>query len=198
MKCLYQYPQAEFPYAAAGGREPPAEARDEPEFELPDTGFFDGDRYFDVVVEYAKAAPDDILIRITTANRGPEPAPLHLLPTLWLRNSWSWGRAAARGRTSGKVGGNNGLDGLLRSPRQPGRRTLAPFDGAPDLLFTENETNTQLIFGDAEPDTVREGRHSTTMSLQGAPGAVNPARVGHQGGGPLCAPCSSTGAGRRS
>ena len=90
MSALYKYPQAEFPYerlrAESRGR-----TRDEPEFELSDTGIFDEGRYFDVTAEYAKAGTDDICIRITAANRGPERAVLHLLPTLWFRNTWSWG-----------------------------------------------------------------------------------------------------------
>src|SRR5437764_14621830 len=89
MKYLYKYPQAEFPYAQLV-EENRRRGRGAPEFELLDTGVFDGDRYFDVTVEYAKAAPDDVLVRVTAANRGPEPAELHLLPTLWYRNTWAW------------------------------------------------------------------------------------------------------------
>src|SRR6185503_14687236 len=89
MKALYKYPQAEYPYARLV-EENRRRGRSDPEFELIDTGIFDDDRYFDVFVEYAKASPNDILIRITAANRGPEAAPLHLLPTLWFRNTWSW------------------------------------------------------------------------------------------------------------
>ena len=90
LKALYKYPQAEYPYEALvrGNRE---RGKQDPELELLDTGVFDGDRYFDVFAEYAKADTDDILIRITVANRGPETATLHLLPTLWFRNTWSWG-----------------------------------------------------------------------------------------------------------
>ena len=90
LKGLYKYPQAEFPYARLVA-ENRAARTDRPEFELADTGIFDGNRYFDVLVEYAKASPNDLLIRITVANRGPEPAVLHLLPTLWFRNTWIWG-----------------------------------------------------------------------------------------------------------
>ena len=90
MKSLYKYPQAEFPYARLV-EENRRRGKDEPEFELADTGVFDDNRYFDVTAEYAKASPDDMLIRITVANRGPEAATLHLLPTLWFRNTWSWG-----------------------------------------------------------------------------------------------------------
>ena len=98
MKGLYKYPQAEFPYASLV-EENQRRGRRDAEFELVDTGVFEDDRYFDVVTEYAKAAPDDLLIRITVTNRGPEPAPLHLLPTLWCRNTWAWEPGAIpRGR----------------------------------------------------------------------------------------------------
>jgi hypothetical protein len=90
MKCLYKYPQAAFPYEDLV-RTNAQRSRTEMEYELLDTGVFDGDRYFDVFVEYAKAGPEDILVRITAHNRGPEAAELHLLPTLWFRNDWaSW------------------------------------------------------------------------------------------------------------
>src|ERR1700675_2253506 len=95
MKCLYKYPQAEFPYARLI-EENRRRTRADPEFELLDTGVFDQDRYFDVMVEYAKADEDDILIRITVTNRGPDAAPLHLLPTVWFRNQWSWGRTVEK------------------------------------------------------------------------------------------------------
>src|SRR5437016_4560735 len=89
-KALYKYPQTEFPYARLL-EENRRRTRQEPEFELLDTGIFDEGRYFDVFAEYAKAGPDDILIQITIANRGPDPAPVHLVPTLWYRNTWIWG-----------------------------------------------------------------------------------------------------------
>ena len=90
MKALYKYPQGEFPYARLV-EENRRRSKADPEFELVDTGAFDEDRYFDVFAEYAKASPDDMLIRLTVANRGPEPATIHVLPTLWFRNTWSWG-----------------------------------------------------------------------------------------------------------
>ena len=91
LKALYKYPQSEYPYEQLL-EENQRRSRDEPEFEIIDAGVFDDDRYFDVVAEYAKAAPEDILIRITLSNRGPDPAMLHVLPSLWFRNTWSWGR----------------------------------------------------------------------------------------------------------
>src|SRR5580698_9249595 len=90
MKALYKYPQAEFPYDWLVD-ENHRRGKDQPEFELLDTGVFNDNRYFDVFAEYAKAGPDDVLMRITVANRGPESAMLHLLPTLWYRNTWIWG-----------------------------------------------------------------------------------------------------------
>lgn len=95
MKVLYKYPQEAFPYERLV-EENRRRGRQEAEFELADTGIFDQHRYFDVVVEYAKASPDDILIQITVANRGPDPARLHVLPTIWFRNTWSWTDGAAR------------------------------------------------------------------------------------------------------
>src|SRR6516165_2977074 len=92
MKGLYRYPHAEYPYARLV-KENRSRGKEQPEFELVDTGVFDGSRFFDVFAEYAKGSPGDILIRITVANRGSEPAQIHLLPTLWFRNTWSWGRA---------------------------------------------------------------------------------------------------------
>src|SRR5438105_11841115 len=91
MKALYKYPQAAYPYSWLL-EENRRRTRQDFEFELMDTGVFDQNRYFDIFVEYAKASPDDIFVRITAANRGPESAPLHILPTLWFRNTWSWGR----------------------------------------------------------------------------------------------------------
>ncbi len=91
MKALYKYPQAEYPYARLV-EENRKRGKESPEFELADTGIFNDNRYFDFFVEYAKADPEDILIRLTAVNRGPDAAPLTVLPTLWLKNTWSWGR----------------------------------------------------------------------------------------------------------
>ena len=100
MKALYKYPQAEFPYARLVD-ENRGRGRDQPEFEVADTGVFDENRYFDVQAEYAKAAPDDILLRITISNRGPNAAPIHVLPQLWFTNTWSWGCGAASPQACG-------------------------------------------------------------------------------------------------
>jgi hypothetical protein len=139
MKYLYKYPQAIFPYAnlvdIGRGR-----GRNESEYELLDTGVFDDNRYFDVFVEYAKGSPEDILIQITIYNRGPEAAELHVLPTLWFRNQWSWGSSVDRPTLQAAGDAVKAVHPVL------GEHFLY-CDGAATLLFTENETNTQRIFG---------------------------------------------------
>jgi hypothetical protein len=176
MKMLYKYPQQAFPYAdlVETSRR---RSRDDPEYELLDTGVFAADRYFDIFVEYAKADPDDTLIRISAVNRSADAAELHLLPTLWFRNTWSWGRADGAVRP------------LLRRTSLPaspcsivaehptlGRYILA-CDGAPDLLFTENDTNAARLFGSANPSPyVKDGIHAAVV--RGQADAVNPAGTG--------------------
>jgi hypothetical protein len=155
MKYLYKYPQAAYPYSdlIETNRN---RGRGGPEYELLDTGVFDDDRYFDVFVEYAKASPEDILIQITVHNRGSEPATLQLLPTLWFRNDWAWGddvahptlRQLAQDRTGGIV---------ALSHRDLGERFLYA-ERTSALLFTENETNRQRIFGVPNPSPhVKDG-----------------------------------------
>jgi len=142
MKYLYKYPQAEYPYgnlvATNRGR-----SRNEFEYELLDTGVFDDDRYFDVFVEYAKAAAEDILVQITVANRGPEAAQLHVLPTVWFRNTWSWGHDALRPELRRERVDNADLVAI--SHPELGRRFFHA-EGANELLFTENETNHERLF----------------------------------------------------
>src|SRR5205814_10537083 len=149
-KALYKYPQAEFPYQALR-EENRRRGRREPEFELTDTGVFDGDRYWDVTAEYAKASPDDILIRLTVANRAAEPARLHLLPTLWFRNTWSWGAAYDEGRWPKPHIAPAGPGAVVADHTTLGRFRLAadagPDDRPPALVFTENETNHKLLDG---------------------------------------------------
>jgi hypothetical protein len=140
MKYLYKYPQCAYPYAdlvKTNGRR----SRKEFEYELLETGAFDEDRYFDVFVEYAKASSEDILVQITICNRGPEPATLHVLPTLWYRNTWSWGGEAPR-----PVLRQAGAGVIAAAHPDLGERFLS-CDGAAALLFTENETNTERLFG---------------------------------------------------
>ena len=176
-KALYKYPQRAFPYAELLTRNR-QRGRQAPEYELADTGIFDDGRYFDVQVEYAKAAPEDILIKITVSNRGPEAAPLHLLPTLWFRNVWSWGRTGegygARPRLT--ADGDDlrafhpGL-GSYRLQTEPGGR----------WLFTENESNTMLLFGrpNASP-YLKDAFHE--YLINGRREAVNPASEGTKAG----------------
>ena len=172
LKALYRYPQRAFPYAdlvAVNG----ARGRDEPEYELVDTGVFDGDRYFDVLVEYAKATPDDILIRITAANRGPDPATLHLLPTLWFRNEWAWGPRGDRPAPFLR-----GVDPALIEATHDrlGTYRLA-CAGEPELLFTGNETNTQRLWSHASSAPyVKDGIDDAVV--HGRTEAVDPGRTG--------------------
>ncbi len=173
MKYLYKYPQAEFPYARLL-EENQRRGKDQPEFELLDTGVFNDDRYFDVFVEYAKADTEDILIRVTAANRGPEAATLRLLPTVWFRNTWSWG---GRGRRPELHQARSGPDPVIElNHHQPGNRWLH-CEGSPELLFTENETNTRLLFGtETRGRYVKDGINDYVV--QGATEAVNPEHTG--------------------
>ncbi|HEY2589876.1 MAG TPA: hypothetical protein VGI81_29295, partial [Tepidisphaeraceae bacterium] len=152
-KALYKYPQAEFPYARLI-EENARRTKHDPEFELRDTGMFDQNRYFDVTVEYAKAAPDDVLIRLTVANRGPDAAEIHLLPTLWFRNSWTWGctheGCTIKPRLWRDAASYTVITDYPDLPRF--RFAVEPLGGTPpELLFTDNETNLQRVFGTPNP-----------------------------------------------
>jgi hypothetical protein len=175
-KALYKYPQAEFPYARLV-EENRRRGKDQPEFEILDTGVFDGGRYFDVFVEYAKSSPDDLLIRITTANRGPEAATLHVLPTLWFRNTWSWGRAGQEGYWPKGSIRKDENGGLLADHPGLGRLRLAAEPAPEAFLFTENETNDERLFGvrSASP-YVKDAFHR--WLTEGRREAVNPAGEG--------------------
>jgi len=172
MKFLYKYPQAEFPYARLV-EENRGRSRQERELELIDTGVFAEDRYFDVAVEYAKATAEDLLVRIHVTNRGPEPASLHVLPTLWFRNTWSWGTVEPRPELRGST-----RDAATVEIEEPtyGVRWLR-CEGAPELLFTENESNSQRLFGvpNSQP-YVKDAFHEYVV--HGLAEAVNPARRG--------------------
>ena len=173
MRMLYKYPQAEFPYAWLV-EENRRRGKDQPEFELLDTGVFRDDRYFDVFVEYAKADVEDILIRITAVNRGPQAATLHLLPSLWFRNTWSWGRDPRR--PSARIAA--GVPGSLCAELehwQYGKRWLL-CAGQPELLFTENETNFQRLFGGTNRSYVKDAFHAYVIG--GDKAAVNPQQKG--------------------
>src|SRR3954466_14250353 len=157
MKYLYKYPQREFPYRELVETNR-SRSREELEYELLDTGIFDDDRYFDVFVEYAKEDPEDILIQVTVHNRGPEAARLHVLPTLWFRNTWSWGNGDAR-PFLGESGG-----AIHAFHPELGDYTLA-CDGGPELLFTENESNAAHLWGQPNPTPfVKDAFHHYVVS----------------------------------
>ena len=173
MKFLYMYPQAEFPYTQLV-EENRRRCRGQPEFELIDTGIFDGDRYFDVFVEYAKADIDDILIRITVVNCGPEPANLRVLPTIWFRNTWSWAKSDARPELS--QSGMTVNPAIELNHRYQATRWLY-CEGGPELLFTENETNYQRLFGMRSSNWyAKDGINDYVVD--GAKEAVNPGHIG--------------------
>jgi hypothetical protein len=174
MKYLYKYPQSEFPYLdlinTNRGRN-----RLDPEYELLDTGIFNDDRYFDVFVEYAKAAPTDILIQISVANRGPEAATLHVLPTLWFRNTWTWWPDQAKPSLR-ELREASGVGTIAASHAELGDCSLS-CEGNPHLLFTENDTNNERLFGtpNASP-YVKDGINNYVVA--GRQEAINPNRTG--------------------
>jgi hypothetical protein len=170
MKYLYKYPQAEFPYSdlVETNRR---RSREESEYELLDTGVFDADRYFDVFIEYAKAEPEDILVRLSVHNRGPEAATIYLLPTLWFRNTWSWTRGAARPLLRLSAGGT-----IVTSHPDLDERIMY-CEGSPEFLFTENESNASRLWGQPNPSPyVKDAFHEFLIS--GKCEAVNPSKVG--------------------
>ena len=171
LRGLYKYPQQRFPYERLL-TENQRRGRDQPEFELVDTGLFDEGRYFDLVVEVAKAAPDDLAIRLRAINRGPDPAPLHLLPTLWQRNTWSWGYPDER-ETPMQLAG----DVLVAEPGGGlGRYELQCREEGP-WLFTDNETNHERLYGQPNPRPFqKDGFHRHL--IEGEAGAINPAQRG--------------------
>ncbi len=180
MKALYKYPQAEFPYTRLV-EENRQRSKTDPEFELADTGVFDAGRYWDVFVEYAKGGPNDILIKVRVCNRGPEEAELHLLPSLWFRNSWNWGCThegcdITRPRIRPDAGG-----GLQARHSTLGRYVMAVGDGPdgvrPKLLFTENMTNAKRLFNtENETAHVKDAFHECVVN--GRAEAANPSEIG--------------------
>ena len=172
MKYLYKYPQRAFPYELLRDENRRRDRR-APEYELLDTGIFEGDRYWDVTVEYAKCQVDDIVIRITATNRGPEPALLHLLPSLWFRNTWSWVAGSVRPELRALGGARPVIEAEHDSL---GLRWLVG-EGAPALLFTENESNSERLWGvpNAWP-FVKDGIDAHVVRNE--PGRVNPALTG--------------------
>jgi hypothetical protein len=174
MKYLYKYPQAPFPYEDLVQTNQ-RRSRDEMEYELLDTGVFDEDRYFDVFVEYAKGSPEDILIRITVHNRGPEAASVHVLPTLWFRNTWSWSEKAMKPMMK-LDRGPKGVSVAVASHSTLGERYLY-CAAEPPLLFTENETNHKRISGSPNSSPyVKDG--ISNFVVAGMAEAVNPEQTG--------------------
>jgi len=174
LKYLYKYPQAAFPYeqlVIENGKR----TRKDPEFELVDTGIFSENRYFDVFVEYAKATPEDILIRVTAWNRGPDPAPLHLLPTLWFRNRWGWGEPYDP-PTATRIDGPAGTALIALEEFHYGKRWLL-IEAPPELLFTNNDTNMERLFQEkSRTPYVKDAFHRYV--IHGERTAVNPAMAG--------------------
>jgi len=179
MKMLYKYPQRAFPYAdlVETNRR---RGKNAPEYELIETGIFAENRYFDVFVEYAKASPEDILIRVTAFNRGPESADLHILPMLWFRNTWAWGLehdkmprpllkdVSLKDKSSTK---------WIEAEHAALGRYLLAFDDADTLLFTENDTNNERLYGSpSQASFVKDAFH--VCVVEGRSAAVNPEHVG--------------------
>ncbi|MEP7064808.1 MAG: glucosidase [Gemmatimonadota bacterium] len=179
LKALYKYPQRAFPYAQLAG-ENRIRGKGDREFELADSGVFEDDRYFDVTVEYAKGAPDDVLVRITIANRAAQPAPLHLLPTLWFRNTWAWGRDGERYPAKPELR-KAGASRIVADHATLGRFVLdaaiASNGSEPELLFTENDTNVRRLFDGANATPyVKDAFHEYVIA--GNVQAVNPEMSG--------------------
>ncbi len=180
MKYLYKYPQASFPYAELLDNNK-RRNRNDMEYELLDTGVFNEDRYFDVFVEYAKASADDILVRITAINRGPDAAELHLLPTLWFRNDWShWiaeSNRAPQKPTLSQVEVSTGSNAVACKHSTLGEYILW-CDGETELLFTENETNHERLFPGQKNESLHVKDGINDYVVQGIQGAVNAERKG--------------------
>jgi hypothetical protein len=178
MKYLYKYPQAAYPYEQLL-EENRRRGKHHPEYELVDTGIFEGNRYFDVLVEYAKLSPEDILIGINVTNRGPDTAPLHVLPTLWFRNTWSWGRDDRRpsmSMYSKRALKDPQVRSILANHWQL-QRYILYCSGADEFLFTENETNFERLFGTTSKSPyVKDAFHSYVIGGSGQ--AVNPKQTG--------------------
>jgi len=178
LKYLYKYPQAAYPYEdlVTTNR---SRSREELEYELLDTGLFDQDRYFDVFLEYAKASPTDIYIKISVCNRGPEAAPLQVLPTLWFRNTWAWANCGPKPLMEQVEGGGNSVIHAVHT--NPLFQDLGDYylyaEGPVPLLFTENETNNERLFGTANASPyVKDAFHAYVVDGQTA--AVNPQQRG--------------------
>ena len=174
MKFLYKYPQGEYPYNWLVEENRRRGKRD-PEFELLDTGIFEEDRYFDVFVEYAKSTAEDILISVTAHNRGPETAELHILPTLWFRNTWSWDRSSQQPTLNRVLESNDAA--VVEVSHAAYKKRWLLCEGSLEVLFTENETNNERLFGvSSRGRFVKDGINN--YIVQGMREAVNPAQTG--------------------
>ncbi|CAB4903763.1 unannotated protein [freshwater metagenome] len=176
---LYRYPQAEYPYAKLR-EENKKRSRMEREYELSDTGVLDEDRFFDVQVSYAKAAPDDICITVTATNHGPDPAPLHLLPQVWFRNTWSWGRDKRQGHLTQLLAPTltaSGLEAVEAEHGFLGRYVLAA-EGAPKVLCCDNETDSVTLFGDRRNASKYPKDGINRRVVHGDRSAINPSDSG--------------------
>ncbi len=176
MKMLYKYPQAEFPYAQLVEENRQRDRR-APEFELINSGVFEDNRYFDVLVEYAKATSEDILIKISITNRGPEAKPIHLLPTLWFRNTWTWNNSEKPVLQAVHSDASLGMVEAIHSQLGKFQWYCQSIEKPTPLLFTENETNYQRLFGveNASP-YVKDGINDYIVN--GQSDAINPAQIG--------------------
>src|SRR5882724_7985729 len=174
LKMLYKYPQRGFPYAPLV-EENRRCGKDQPEFELLDTGIFEDDRYFDVFVEYAKAGPEDILMLVTVHNRGPDTATIHLLPQLWFRNTWSWKPDAKKPQLS------LGKSGTVSATHAELGDYMLNCDGKPEMLFCDNETNTRRLYGQADAQGFFKDGLGEYI-VHGNQSAVNPNRTGTKAG----------------
>lgn len=182
MRALYKYPQQAFPYDRLVS-ENRARGRLDPEFELTDTGIFDSNEYFDIFIEYAKASADDILIRLTVYNRSDKPAPLHLIPTVWFRNTWSWGRSGEGYTDKPELSAITASSFLLTHPQLDDFVFMADPNNptAPTPLFTENESNRWRLFGGENPSPfVKDAFHNYVIHRQAT--AVNPKLRGTKAG----------------
>ena len=187
MSCLYKYPQAAFPYEQLV-RESQQRTRQQGEYEILDTGVFDQSRYFDVLIEYAKASPEQIAIRITATNRGPAAAELHLIPQIWFRNTWSWNPNAPSPLVPPVIeqaGGSQTWVGLSCTSPSPAQSTLGTrylyAAGQPGILFTENETNNCRLYGvPNRTSSVKDAFNDHIV--QGLPNVLNPTPRGSKAG----------------
>ena len=172
-KFLYKYPQARFPYEQLAD-ENRRRGKQDGEFDIIDAGVFDGGRYWDIFIEYAKAGPSDVLARVTMANRGPEAAELYLLPTLWFRNTWAWDAAKLKPVLE------HGEGDMVRAQHPELGEMYWTFEPGGELLFTDNETNFQRVFGSPGPRFAKDAFHDYV--IDGRYDAVR-----HDGAGTKCA-----------